>query len=105
MEAKKEQNELNEVKEIRLIANEVNGKDGKKWVAFKAVKKDGKLIDCRFRRDCNMIPTESCIIVVDVTKINIATNRLYPVLWVENILEIRSVKDNNTADNRLNEMF
>lgn len=102
METKKT---VNEVKEIRLIANEVDGKDGKKWLAFKAVKKDGKLIDCRFVRACNIIPTESCIIVVDPAEINIATNRLYPILWVKNIIEIKSVKEQQAVDPTITEMF
>lgn len=102
METKKT---VNEVKEIRLIAKEVDGKDGKKWLSFKAVKKDGKLIDCRFARACNIIPTESCIIVVDPSEINIATNRLYPILWVNNIIEIKSVKERQAVDPVITEMF
>lgn len=84
-----------EVKEITAKTT------GNKFTAYKALTKAGNKIDCRFTKtvDANLIPTEPCFIVVDDDKANVATNRQYPVLWVNEIKEVLPFESkNNLSD-------
>lgn len=83
---------------IRLIAKEVKAHNGSKFIAFSAVQKDKRLMDCKFINSVNQKPTQSCYIRVKLKDINIDRNRLYPVLWVRHVLEIYI--DENENDER-----
>lgn len=81
----------NEVKkqEIRIIVEEKETKDGsRKFTAFKAVMKDGSLMDARFTKGCNNVPNKSCTIVVLPDNANVDKNKLYPTLWIKAVEEI-----------------
>lgn len=82
---------------IQLIAKQVTAKNGSKFTAFSAVQKDKRLMDCKFINDINTKPVESCYIRVKIADINVDRNRLYPVLWVRNILGIY-VDDSERAE-------
>lgn len=74
---------------IQIIATERRrNSDGGYFTTFQAVKKDKKLIDCRFTKDCENQPRVSCMMLVKTKDINIATNRLYPTLWVKHIIAL-----------------
>ena len=75
------------MKEIRILVKEVTTKEGKKFNSYKAVQKDGKLIDLRFTKAVKNAPTEDCIIVVKEENVNIDKSRLYPRCWVKEIEE------------------
>lgn len=77
------------MKEIRILVKEVTTKDGKKFNSYKAVQKDGKLIDLRFTKEVKPLPEEDCFIVVEEKNINIDNSRLYPRCWVKRIEEIK----------------
>ena len=83
---------------IKIInVDEITTKTGNKFMAFKAVTKEGKKIDCRFTRavDPNMIPDQPCYIIVDDDKANVDTNRQYPVLWVKEVKSIEPFESRN----------
>lgn len=80
------------VQEIRIIAEERETKDGKKkFMSYKAVMKDGSLMDTRFTQAVKNAPESSCTIVVKAENANIDKNRLYPILWVKAIEEIKVI--------------
>jgi hypothetical protein len=69
-------------------------KEGKKFNYFKAVQKNGTLIDVRFTRDVNPLPKKDCIIYVNGENVNLAKNRVYPCIWVKGIYYIENINDN-----------
>ena len=86
-------------KEIKIIeVKEINA-NGKKFLAYKTIDKNGKKMDVRFTRECSNKPTEACIITVDDNAANVDTNRQYPVLWVKDVLSSRPFeRKNNLAE-------
>lgn len=76
------------VKKIKIIVKKgLKTRDGREFTAYKAVRQDGTLVDCRFRRDIEA-PTENCIMIIDSGDkplrdyCNMDRTREYPVLWV-----------------------
>lgn len=87
------------MKEIKVVkVTPIETKDGKKFTAYKTVGKDGKLLDLRFRRDVTNTPTEPCVIVVADGNANVDTTRQYPVVWVNEIEEIKPLERKSNID-------
>lgn len=71
---------------IKIIeVKEITTKTGQKFNAYKTVDKRGKKMDVRFTRDVTNPPTAPCTLIVEDTKCNVATNRQYPILWIQAI--------------------
>ena len=88
--------------EIKIIeAKEITAKNGNKFTAYKTVGKGGRKMDVRFTRTCKNTPTEPCTIVVERANANVDKTRLYPILWIKDVVEI---KENVRKDN-LDEFF
>lgn len=88
--------------EIKIIeAKEITAKNGTKFTAYKTVSNGGRKMDVRFTRACKNTPTEPCTIVVKRENANVDKTRLYPILWVK---EIEEIKENVRKDN-LDEFF
>lgn len=87
---------------IRVIeVKEITTTDGKKFTAYKTIGKGGRKMDLRFSRDCtpDMLPKEPCYIVVADDKANVDTTRIYPILWVKEVLAIEPIKrESNLAE-------
>lgn len=84
------------IKEIKVIMKEGTTSDGRKFNYFRAVQKDGKLVDCRFTKDVKNIPTSSAIIVVEVANVNMDYSHQFPRLWVKKIEEVKKLEIDNT---------
>ena len=83
------ENEANTI-EIQVVkVNDVVMDNGRSFKAYRVVTKNGKFMDCKFRKDCKNIPTEPCIIVVDEENANVDTSGRYPVLWVKEVIETK----------------
>lgn len=100
------------LKEIKIKVKEIEIKKGpnkgKKFDSYRAVQKDGKLIDCRFRQEVKDLPTEDCYIVVDVDNMNYDRSREFPRLWIHAIEEIKQLTDGMNRDTEkaiIDEMF
>lgn len=78
--------------EIRLKSKEVELDNGKKFLTFKAVEKDGTLRDLKFTMKVKNVPTGDCMIVVDSSNINLDKNRQYPCYWVKAIDEVKEIE-------------
>ena len=83
---------MNELKIKIIEVKDVTLQDGKKFKAYKTVDKNGKKMDVRFTRDVHNLPTEACTIVVSPDRCNVATNRMYPILWVQEIIRIEETE-------------
>lgn len=82
-----------------IEVNEITTKDGKKFKAYKTIGKGGRKMDVRFVRDCNNVPTEPCVVVVNEENCNVDTTRQYPILWVKNVERIEGFeRKNNMSD-------
>lgn len=90
------------MKEIKIIKKTLATKDGKKFDVFKAVQKNGKLIDCKFTKEVKEKPSKSCTIKVDENYMNVDNSRLYACLWIKKIEEII---DNPTDNKGFNDFF
>lgn len=96
--------ETNEIlKEVKVKVYHKQTKDGKKFDTYRAVQKDGKLIDCKFRKDVKVLPTEDCIIVVKVKNMNISYSKEYPALWMAEIEDIKPIE--KLSKQNLNDLF
>lgn len=90
------------VKEIKLIAKTFKTKEGKPFTSFKAVQKDGTLVDCKFRQKGSdnkpiVMPSASCIMVIDSEHLSFNRTKQYPVLWVrEQPKEYKETTEGNT---------
>ena len=69
------------------------GNPARKFNTYKAVQKDGKLVDCKFRKEVIPLPTENSIVEVFSNNMNMAKNTLFPCLWVAKIEKITPTKD------------
>lgn len=85
------------MREIKVRVQERKTKEGRAFKVYKAVTKNGRLIDCKFRRDCNMIPEADCKIIVNDGACNMQRNTEFPVLWVSEIVEIRPLSGADNA--------
>lgn len=91
-----------ETKKILVITKEVSTKDGtKKFFAHKAKQKDGTLVNCRFRMDCNTVPTIGRHWVEVTTEgANMSYTGEFPCLWVNHVESIEEVEQKvNNLDN------
>lgn len=81
-----------------IEVNEITTKDGKKFKAYKTIGKGGRKMDVRFVRDCNNVPTEPCVVVVNEENCNVDTSRQYPILWIKSVERIEGFeRKNNTS--------
>lgn len=87
-------------RKLKIIeVNEITTKDGKKFKAYKTIGKGGRKMDVRFVRDCNNVPTEPCVIVVNEENCNVDTTRQYPILWIKTVERIEGFeRKNNMSD-------
>ena len=82
-----------------IEVNEITTKDGKKFKAYKTIGKGGRKMDVRFVRDCNNVPTEPCVVVINEENCNVDTTRHYPILWIKSVERIEGFeRKNNTSD-------
>lgn len=93
---------------ITVLVEQKKTKEGRSFNTYKAVTKNGALVDLKFRREVpgNLLPTEKSIIVVHPDNINEARNTLYPTWWVAKVEALESWTANQTANRkRVSEVF
>lgn len=81
--------------EVQVRVCETKGTDGKephRFNSFKAVTKDGKLIDCKFRKEV-LPPSTNSIIEVYRKNMNMAKNTKYPCVWISKIEKITKLAE------------
>ena len=79
----------NITKEIKIIPGRASTKDGREFTVYKAVQKDGKLMDCKFRKDVT-VPDDVDAVVVAAGKFNVDRSKRWPVLWIAEVLEFKT---------------
>lgn len=80
-----ETKEVSTVKRIEVLAKQVELADGRKFTAYKAVQKNGKIIDCKFRKSAGTLPGEDFYADVDIHDMNMARNVKYPCVWIAKV--------------------
>lgn len=78
-------------KEIEIKVGTAKTKEGKEFTHYKALQKDGRYMDARFRNEVKNLPTENSIIVVDENDISLDYNRKYPRVWFHKVLEVKPI--------------
>ena len=91
------------LKTFKVIARDIKKEDGTSFTGYRAVQKDGTLIQCRFTKTVTP-PTETSMITVDSANMNVSHKKEYPVLWISQIEEIEPVKTVNSSE-EVEEMF
>ena len=87
------------MREFKIIeCKEITTKDGRTFTAYKTLAKGGKKMDVRFVRGCKNIPTGPCTIVVDDNDCNVDKSRLYPILWIKQVVEIKENEHKSNID-------
>lgn len=79
---------MEEKKTLKIYVEEKTTKDGRKFKTYKTVTKNGRKIDCKFRKEVTNVPAENSIISVYVSNMNMQKNSEFPVLWVSQIESI-----------------
>ena len=95
---KEETNETIERKFKIIEVKEITAKNGNKFTAYKTIGKGGRKLDVKFTRDCKLLPTEPCTIVVAQQDANVDTSRVYPCLWIKNVLRIETTERKSNLD-------
>ena len=91
---------------ITVLVEEKKTKEGRAFNTYKAVTKNGALVDLKFRREVKELPTKKCIIVVHPDHINEARNTAYPTWWVGQVEAIEDYERNMEANRkRVAEVF
>lgn len=97
----KEQNASMEAKKIELTVKELTNKEtGKKFLAYKVTTKDGRFMDCKFRKEVKA-PSENGFIYVLPANMNVTKNTKYPTLWVKQLEKFVSKEE--LADEAISE--
>lgn len=92
--------ETTNMKTFRIAkVEEIKQANGNTFTAFKVRAKGNRLMDCRFVRTCKNVPTEVCDIVVKEENANVDNSRMYPILWIKEVEEIRPVVKTSNLDN------
>lgn len=99
-----------ETKRIKIRVSPRKTSDGRTFLTFKAVTKNGRLMDCKFNKDLPNIPKEDCWITVPVDQMRELTNSDYGGIYVNQIDKIEplgTISDAQKAKNiaRMNELF
>ena len=81
---------------IEIMGTPVKLEDGTEFVGFKAFTKKGRM-DIKFKQECKLVPTKSCYIIVNPEKINVNRKSKFPVIWVEEVLEIEDFPDRSKS--------
>lgn len=92
------------IKKIKIIVKNGKTRDGREFKYFRAVQKDGTLIDCRFRKEVDP-PEETCYIQAYSTDLNIDHKKEYPVLWVRAIQSIDPIRAEGEVDAEIDDRF
>lgn len=87
----KANNEEVKMREFEVFSvKEITTEDGRKFNAYRVVRKGNLLMDMRFPQAfVGNKPTEPCIIVVPEDKCSVDERGRFPVLWVKEIAEIK----------------
>ena len=89
---------MSEVK-IKIIEVKEINYDGKKFLAYKTVAKNGKKMVVRFTQECSIKPKEACYVICDDMNCNVDTSRQYPVLWIKDVIRTEPfVRQTNVYD-------
>ena len=103
---------MENTKRVKIIVKQRKTSDGRTFNVYKAVTKNGVLIDCKFRKEVTNIPTVDSFITCNVSDMNMQKNSIYKVLWVSHILSVEPVtaaaaSEESAAKNaaEINEIF
>ena len=91
---------------ITVLVEEKKTQDGRAFNTYKAVTKNGALVDLKFRKEVKSLPTEKSVILVHPDNINEARNTQYPTWWVAKVESIEEYTRNVEANRkRVAEVF
>lgn len=90
-----------ETKKIKILVQEKTTSDGKKkFNTYKAVTKNGRLIDCKFRKEVKELPVANCYAVICIDDMNVDKNKEYPTLWVSAVQSYETIGEVAQENNK-----
>jgi len=95
------------MRSFKIIVKQASTKEGKKFNTFKTTTKNGRLIDVKFRQTVKNIPDKNCYVIVPDDKCHLNASLEYPVLWIEEVAEIKALDEMTAEANKkkLDEWF
>lgn len=96
-----------ETKKIKITVAEKTTADGKKFNTYKATTKNGRLIDCKFRKEVKNLPEKTCYAIINVDDMNVVRNTEFPVMWVKAVQSYEDLTEVSAERNRkaIDELF
>lgn len=90
-------------KTIKVLCKTGKTKEGKAFTYYRAVRKDGKLVDCHFRKADEkgkpiILPTATCMMTIDSEYLSLNTTGEYPQLWVKGQPKYEDVTVTNSSN-------
>lgn len=85
----------NKTLKLEIRVTERKTKEGKKFNSFEVLNKDGRFMDCRFRKEVKQIPEDNCFINVLPENVSVDSKRKYPRVWIH---QVESIEDKYSPD-------
>jgi len=89
-----------ETKRVKVYVKQRKTSDGRTFNVYKAVTKNNRLIDCKFKKDVVNVPTVDSYLTIAVDQMNIAKNTEFPVLWVSAIENVEPINGEISEEQR-----
>lgn len=86
------------VRKYKIYVEERTTSDGRKFMVYKTVTKNGRMIDAKFRKTVTQLPKEKSFVTVPEGASNISTATEYPVLWISEVTKIEPITGNGTVE-------
>lgn len=94
------ENTNKEMVEVKIIARKFKRKsDGSEFTAYRAVQRDGKLIEAHFRKACGTLPEKSFILTAPRADVKMDKDTYeYPRVWFHSITSYVTLDEARAAD-------
>ena len=93
------ENTNKEMIEVKIIARKFKRKtDGGEFTAYRAVQRDGKLIEAHFRKECGALPQKSFILTAPRSDVKMDNTHEFPRVWFHSITNIVTLDEARAAD-------
>lgn len=84
---------------IKVIVKQKKTKEGRVFNVYQAVTKNGRLIDCKFRKEVTELPTTTSLVTCFESDMNVQRNTEYPCLWIKAVQAIQPVAASDQEHN------
>ena len=95
----------NDSVKLSMRVKQITTKDGRKFDAYETIGKNGVRVTVKFRKEVKNLPTENSYILVPIGKMNLATNTIYPTIWIHEVTSVIPFESEKQVDKNLFEIL